>query len=49
MFIRNLANGIMLDVYVQPGSQTSSIAGLHDSKLKIKLKARAVEGAANQA
>jgi uncharacterized protein (TIGR00251 family) len=49
MFIHNHNNGITLDVYVQPGSRSSIIAGLHDGRLKIKLAARAVEGAANEA
>jgi uncharacterized protein (TIGR00251 family) len=49
MFIRNHSNGIILDVYVQPGSRSSIVAGLHDGRLKIKLAARAVEGAANEA
>ncbi|MDR3614299.1 MAG: DUF167 domain-containing protein [Candidatus Obscuribacterales bacterium] len=49
MFIRNHSNGIILDVYVQPGSRSSIITGLHGSRLKIKLAARAVEGAANEA
>jgi uncharacterized protein len=49
MFIHNHNNGITLDVYVQPGSRSSIIAGLHDGRLKIKLAARAVEGAANVA
>jgi uncharacterized protein (TIGR00251 family) len=49
MFIHNHNNGISLDVYVQPGSRSTLIAGLHGCRLKIKLAARAVEGAANEA
>ena len=49
MFIRNHSNGITIDVYVQPGSRSTTIAGLHGSRLKIKLAARAIEGAANEA
>lgn len=34
---------------MQPGARRSEIAGLHGERLKIRLAARAVEGAANEA
>jgi len=38
-----------LDVYIQPGAKKSEIAGLHDGKIKIRISAPPVEGAANDA
>ena len=49
MFLRTTTTGIIIDIYAQPGSRNTVIAGLHDSRLKIKVSARAVEGAANEA
>jgi hypothetical protein len=34
---------------VQPGARRTAVAGLHGGRLKIRLAARAVEGAANRA
>jgi uncharacterized protein (TIGR00251 family) len=34
---------------VQPGAKRTEAAGLHGGRLKIRLAARAVEGAANEA
>lgn len=39
----------MLELHVQPGARRSEVAGLHGERLKIRLAARAVEGAANEA
>ena len=39
----------MLEIHVQPGAKRSEVAGMHDGRLKIRLAARAVEGAANAA
>lgn len=39
----------MLELHVQPGARRTEIAGLHGGRLKIRLAARAVDGAANQA
>lgn len=38
-----------LTVYCQPGAKQTQVAGWHDGKLKIQLKAPPVDGAANQA
>lgn len=34
---------------MQPGAKKTEVAGLHGGRLKIRLAARAVEGAANEA
>lgn len=39
----------MLELHLQPGARRTEVAGLHGGRLKIRLKARAVKGAANQA
>ena len=39
----------MLELHVQPGAKRTEISGLHGERLKIRLAARAVEGAANEA
>lgn len=36
-------------MHVQPGAKRSEVAGLHGGRLKIRLAARAVDGAANAA
>jgi uncharacterized protein (TIGR00251 family) len=40
-------NGIVLELFVQPGSKVTRIEGLHENRLKIKIAAKAVDGAAN--
>ncbi len=37
----------MLQIHVQPGASRTEVAGLHGDCLKIRLAARAVDGAAN--
>lgn len=39
----------MLELHVQPGARRTQVAGLHGERLKIRLAARAVAGAANEA
>lgn len=36
-------------LYIQPGAKATELSGLHDGRLKIRLKAAPVEGKANQA
>ena len=36
-------------IYAQPGASRQEIAGIHDGRLKIKITARALDGAANKA
>jgi uncharacterized protein len=46
-YISTRENGIVLDLFIQPGSKRTQIDGLHENRLKIKIAARAVDGAAN--
>jgi hypothetical protein len=39
----------VLEVHVQPGARRTEAVGLHGGRLKIRLAARAAEGAANDA
>ena len=39
----------VLDLHVQPGARRTEFAGEHDGRLKVRLAARAVDGAANAA
>lgn len=42
-------NGLLLRVYVQPGAKRTAVVGLHNQMVKIAIKEKAVEGAANEA
>jgi hypothetical protein len=39
----------VLELHVQPGAKRTEVVGLHGGRLKIRLAARAVDGAANAA
>ena len=41
--------GSEITLHVQPGASRSELAGLHGDALKLRVSARAVEGAANAA
>lgn len=47
--LRQQRCGIILNIYVQPGSKQDQLAGQYRDCLKIKLRAKAVDGAANKA
>lgn len=40
---------MILDLYVQPGASRTGFDGTHGERIKVKLRARAVDGAANEA
>ncbi len=46
--IRTVEEGTRLEVKIQPSSKKDEIVGIIDGKLKIKLKAKPVEGEANR-
>jgi len=43
------ADGSEIHVHVQPGASRSELAGEHGDALRVRIRARAVEGAANDA
>jgi uncharacterized protein (TIGR00251 family) len=46
-WFRRDGDRLVLDLRVQPGAGRTGVAGLHGGRLKIRLVARAVDGAAN--
>lgn len=38
----------LLDIYLQPGAKSTEFAGMHDQRLKIRVKASPIEGKANK-
>ncbi|HSA91359.1 MAG TPA: DUF167 domain-containing protein [Burkholderiales bacterium] len=40
---------MILELHVQPGAARTEFAGKHGERLKVRLRARAVDGAANEA
>lgn len=48
-FAKSQDNGILLFLHVQPGGSRDELCGTHGDSIKLKVRARAVEGAANQA
>ncbi len=47
--LRASAAGAEISIHVQPGASRTEIAGLHGDAMKVRIQARAVEGAANEA
>jgi uncharacterized protein (TIGR00251 family) len=48
-FHRWIGDDLELRVHVAPGARASKVQGLHGDSLKVRLRARPVEGAANSA
>lgn len=48
-WLRPVDNGVEITVHIQPGASRSELAGEHGEALKVRISARAVEGAANAA
>lgn len=48
MWLRGLADGFVLELHVQPGAKRNEVVGLHGDRLKVKIAAPPIEGAANQ-
>jgi uncharacterized protein (TIGR00251 family) len=48
-WIKSHKNGSTLSLYIQPGASRSEVCGIHDGKLKIKIKAPPRDGEANEA
>lgn len=47
-FIKLRNNAVLLSVFIQPNASETTIVGLHDSKLKIKIAALPADGKANK-
>jgi len=48
-FHRWIGNDLELRIRAQPGARQTEVNGLHGELLKIRVRARAIEGAANEA
>lgn len=48
-FVQKDRNGLRLSLHVQPGASNAGFAGVHDDALKLRIQARAQDGAANKA
>lgn len=46
-WIKELSEGLLISIYVQPRASKTEIIGIHQNSLKIKLTSPPVEGAAN--
>ena len=48
-FVKELENGVMISVRLQPGAARSELVGVQGDVLKLRVTAPAVEGRANEA
>lgn len=49
VWLRGAEGRVTLSLWVQPGAKKNELLGVHDDCLKIRVRAAAVEGAANKA
>lgn len=47
-WIKAHENGSTLSLYIQPGASKNEVSGLHDGRLKIKIKSPPRDGEANK-
>lgn len=47
--LQRTGDGLVVRLHVQPGASKSGFAGLHGDRIKVRVQARPVEGAANEA
>lgn len=47
-WVKNLHNGVLLSLYIQPGASSNKVSGVHGQRLKIKIKAQPHDGEANE-
>ena len=47
--LQRIEGGLLVRLHVQPGASKSGFAGLHGGRIKVRVQARPVEGAANEA
>ena len=47
-FLDRGAGSLLIHLHVVPGASRTELAGLHGDRLKIRIKAKATEGAANR-
>jgi len=48
-FHRWIGNDLELRIRAQPGARQTEVIGMHGGSLKVRVRARAIEGAANRA
>jgi hypothetical protein len=48
-WMRKVQNGTVIDLSIQPGAKRTEIVGVHSNRLKVRVAAPPVEGAANEA
>lgn len=47
-YFKKQQNGLLLQIYVQPGAKTEGFSGLHGGRVKIRIKAPATDNLANK-
>ena len=48
-YLRIKDGSVLIDLYIQPGARCDLVVGSFDGRLKIQLRAHAVDGSANRA